>query len=85
MRENQCPYYAYKGLLMRYCNQKKENGVMTLTTSSKEFRQQVIEMELIDMPLVGRKFTWFKGKSYSRLGGVMVEIEWLEAFKNLKV
>ena len=42
-------------------------------------------MELIDMPLVGRKFTWFKGKSYSRLDGVMVEIEWLEAFKNLKV
>ena len=48
---------------------------MPLISSSREFIQWVTKLELIDMPLVGRKFTWFKRRSCSRLNRVTLEIE----------
>ena len=35
--------------------------------------------------VIGRKFTWFRGRSCSKLDRTLVEIEWLEEFRNLKV
>ncbi|XP_015963079.1 uncharacterized protein LOC107487009 [Arachis duranensis] len=36
-------------------------GVTSLLASSKEFKEWVHDMQLIDLPLTDRKYTWFRG------------------------
>ena len=42
-------------------------------------------MEVIDLPLIGRKYTWIRGKSCSRLDIMLVKHEWMVAFLDLKL
>ncbi|XP_072078161.1 uncharacterized protein [Arachis hypogaea] len=37
-------------------------------------------MELVDLELNDRKFTWFRGQSCSRIDRVLVSVEWVEEF-----
>ena len=48
-----------------------------------EFNQFIDDMELIDIPLVGRNFTQYhqNGKAKSRIDRVMKSREWLEAWQ----
>lgn len=55
-----------------------------VTNNIRDFEECIFELELIDMPLQERKFTWFSGRFCSRLDKVMVEHPWLEVFPNLK-
>lgn len=45
----------------------------------------ISEVGLIDLPLVGRKFTWYKpdGKAMSRLDRFLISEEWLSTWGNL--
>ncbi|XP_057444431.1 uncharacterized protein LOC130736645 [Lotus japonicus] len=49
-----------------------------------EFNGFINDMELLDLPLVGRKFTWFRpnGHAMSRLDRALVSSEWMEAWPN---
>jgi hypothetical protein len=49
-----------------------------------EFRDFVQEMELIDLPVLGRKFTWFHsgGAAMSRLDRMLVSEDWLSLWSN---
>ncbi|XP_016173884.1 uncharacterized protein LOC107616439 [Arachis ipaensis] len=42
-------------------------------------------MQLMDLPLTDRKFTWFRGQSCSRIDRVLVNIEWAEEFPDLRL
>jgi len=50
----------------------------------KGFNDFIESSELVDIPLVGRKFTWFKpnGLVKSRINRVLVSKEWLELWPN---
>ena len=50
----------------------------------KGFNDFIEREELVDIPLVGRKFTWFKpnGLVKSRIDRVLVSKEWLEFWPN---
>lgn len=49
------------------------------------FRDFLAESGLIDLPLVGRKFTWYKpdGSAMSRLDKFLISEEWLSTWSNL--
>ncbi|MCH79404.1 LINE-1 reverse transcriptase like [Trifolium medium] len=46
-----------------------QEGSVNLTTEMREFGGFIEDMELVDLPLLGRKFTWFhpNGRSMSRI------------------
>jgi hypothetical protein len=56
-----------------------QEASLNLTTEMREFGDFIEEMELVDLPLLGRKFTWFhpNGRSMSRIDRVLVSEEWL--------
>jgi exonuclease III len=54
-------------------------------TEIVEFGEFVREMELVDLPVIGRKFTWFhsNGISMSRIDRMLVSDDWLTSWGNL--
>ena len=44
----------------------------------KEFNEWIADLEVEDVPCVGRRFTWYRpnGTAKSRLGRVLVSTEW---------
>ena len=44
------------------------------------------KIELVDIPIVGRKFTWYKsnGTVKSRIDRILVSSKWLETLPNSK-
>jgi hypothetical protein len=70
-------------------NQEERRGVNAGVLSSArvevaEFGDFVRDMELIDLPLVGRNFTWFhpNGISMSRIDRFLVSDDWLGIWNN---
>ena len=52
----------------------------------REFNEFIEKAELMDIPMVGRKFTWYKPNGYakSRIDRVLVSKEWMEEWPNSK-
>jgi len=50
------------------------------------FNNFIESMELVDVPLIGRKYTWYKenGKAKSRIDRVLVSLEWLNYWLDSK-
>ena len=42
-------------------------------------------MGLINSPLIGRRYTWSKGKSFSGIDRALVEMEWCDKFLDLRL
>jgi len=64
--------------------QEERKSMISVTGYSREikgFKKFIEKFELVDIPLVGRKFTWYKpnGLVKSRIDKVLVSKEWLEA------
>ena len=59
----------------------ERKGCSTMTTSMKAFDEWINNLGVIEVPLIGRKFTWRRGNSYSKLGRLFVEPIWLQKFK----
>jgi hypothetical protein len=62
---------------------EERRGVVNEVSSSLEmsgFREFVEDLNLIDLPLLGRRFTWFhsNGISMSRLDRCLVSLDWVE-------
>ncbi|XP_016165059.1 uncharacterized protein LOC107607645 [Arachis ipaensis] len=59
---------------------EERRGSAGLTRSAEDFKIWIQDMNLVDLPLTDRKFTWFRGHSCSRIDRVLVSLEWLEEF-----
>ena len=65
--------------------QEERKSLISVSDYSREingFNDFIEKSELVDIPLVGRKFTWYKpnGMVKSRIDRVLVSKEWLEAW-----
>jgi hypothetical protein len=58
------------------------NNESTLTTDMREFGGFIEGMGLVDLPLLGRRYTWFhpSGRAISRIDRVLVSPEWLQCW-----
>ncbi|XP_016185434.1 uncharacterized protein LOC107627082 [Arachis ipaensis] len=64
---------------------EERRGSMSLPRSAVEFKSWIHDMELVDLALSDRQFTWFRGQSCSRLDRVLVSLEWLEEFPETRL
>ncbi|XP_057747477.1 uncharacterized protein LOC130966674 [Arachis stenosperma] len=56
-----------------------------LTASAEEFKSWIQDMQLVDIPLNDRKFTWYKGGSCSWIDRALVSVEWTEEFPEIRL
>ncbi|XP_016170630.1 uncharacterized protein LOC107613242 [Arachis ipaensis] len=54
-----------------------------LTASAEDFKSWIQDIQLVDLSLNDRKFTWFRGCSCSRIDRVLVSVEWTEEFSEI--
>jgi hypothetical protein len=73
-------------------NQEERKGMNLLNHSATrlerlEFGEFVRNMELVDLPVLGRNFTWFhpNGITMSRIDRLMVSEDWLVLWRNLSL
>ncbi|MCI31605.1 frigida-like protein, partial [Trifolium medium] len=54
-------------------------SMLDVSLESREFNNLVTDMDLMDLPVLGRKFTWFhpNGRAMSRIDRAMVSEEWV--------
>ncbi|XP_057453712.1 uncharacterized protein LOC130745452 [Lotus japonicus] len=60
------------------------SGFVTYAREMEEFNRFILDMEVMDIPLQGRRFTWFRpnGQARSRLDRFLVSNTWLEWWPN---
>ena len=63
----------------------ERKGCTILSRSMEEFDEWISDMGMLELPLNGRKFTWRRGTSCSKLERVLVEPKWLQSCVSLKV
>ncbi|GKU89448.1 hypothetical protein SLEP1_g3583 [Rubroshorea leprosula] len=61
-------------------------GCHGVSREMKEFDEFILRSELIDLPLVGRKFTWYNsnGKQMSRIDRFLVSEDWIAKWSDIK-
>ncbi|XP_057747797.1 uncharacterized protein LOC130966991 [Arachis stenosperma] len=64
---------------------EERKGATSLTVSAAEFRTWIQDMELVDLALTDRLFTWFRGQSCSRIDRILVSLKWLEEFPETRL
>ncbi|XP_057719883.1 uncharacterized protein LOC130934317 [Arachis stenosperma] len=76
---------CFMGDFNEVINIEERKGSTSLTASAEEFKDWVQDMHLLDLPLNDRKFTWFRGQSCSRIDRVLVSLEWVEEFPEIRL
>nr|XP_025675981.1 uncharacterized protein LOC112776161 [Arachis hypogaea] len=64
---------------------EERKGQDRLTTSAEDFKDWIQDMQLLDLPLNNRKFTWFRGRSCSCIDRVLLSVEWIEEFSKIRL
>ncbi|MCH86377.1 putative transposon TX1 protein, partial [Trifolium medium] len=60
------------------------NVESSLNAEMRDFGVFLNDLELVDLPLLGRRFTWYhaNGRAMSRIDRILVSSEWLEVWGN---
>ncbi|QHO54478.1 uncharacterized protein DS421_2g57130 [Arachis hypogaea] len=64
---------------------EERRGTNRLTSSEEDFKTWIHDMGLVDLLITDRKFTWFRGRSCSRIDRALVSLEWLEEFPETRL
>ncbi|XP_016185431.1 uncharacterized protein LOC107627078 [Arachis ipaensis] len=64
---------------------EERKDATSLPWSAEEFKDWIQDMHLVDLSLTDRKFTWFQGRSCSRIDRALVNVEWLEEFPETRL
>jgi len=72
-----------------YIRRKERKSLIFVSDYSNQisgFNNFIEKDDLVDIPMVGRKFTWYKPNGYvkSRIDKVLVSRKWLEKWPNSK-
>ncbi|XP_016173772.1 uncharacterized protein LOC107616310 [Arachis ipaensis] len=62
---------------------EERKGVTSLSASAEDFKVWINDMELTDLALNDRKYTWFRGQSCSRIDRCLVSLGWLDEYPKL--
>ena len=64
---------------------KAEDRKGVLVTNIVKFREWVNDMEFLEMPFIGRKYTWRSINSCNKLNQVFFNSQWNLVYPNLKL
>ncbi|XP_016168464.1 uncharacterized protein LOC107611009 [Arachis ipaensis] len=64
---------------------EERRGSDGLPSTTQDFKDWINDMGLVELPITDRKFTWFRGRSCSRIDRALVSLEWLEAFPETRL
>ncbi|XP_016199534.1 uncharacterized protein LOC107640533 [Arachis ipaensis] len=76
---------CYMGDFNEVIHVEERKGQDRLTASAEDFKNWVQDMQLMDLPLSDCKYTWFRGRSCSRIDRVLVSVEWTEEFPEVRL
>ncbi|XP_016169156.1 uncharacterized protein LOC107611776 [Arachis ipaensis] len=76
---------CYMGDFNEIVHVDERQGTDVLPRSAEEFKSWIQDMHLVDLPLIDRKFTWFRERSCSRIDRGLVSVEWLEEFPETRI
>lgn len=64
-------------------NERKGLSGQPARLEIEEFKNFIVDMDLIDPPLLGRKFTWYKndGTAMSRLDRILLSEDWINRWR----
>ncbi|XP_015954321.1 uncharacterized protein LOC107478701 [Arachis duranensis] len=76
---------CYMGDFNEVIQIEERKGQDRLTMSAEDFKNWIQDMQLLDLPLNNRKFTWFRGRSCSCIDRVLLSVEWIEEFSKIRL
>ncbi|XP_016206359.1 uncharacterized protein LOC107646704 [Arachis ipaensis] len=76
---------CYMGDLNEVTQVEERKGQDRLTRSAEDFKCWIQDMQLVDLPLNDHKFTWFRGCSCSRIDRVLLSVEWMDEFPEIRL
>ncbi|KAL4381057.1 hypothetical protein AHAS_Ahas04G0095400 [Arachis hypogaea] len=59
---------------------EERKGTTNLSASAEDFRAWINDIELVDLTINDRKYTWFRGHSRSHIDRSLVNLEWLDVY-----
>ncbi|XP_016168381.1 uncharacterized protein LOC107610918 [Arachis ipaensis] len=74
--------FCFMGDFNEILRLEERKGVVSLPASAEDFKEWVQDLQLVDLPLTDRKFTWVRGQSCNRIDRILVSVEWLEEFSD---
>ncbi|XP_016207248.1 uncharacterized protein LOC107647708 [Arachis ipaensis] len=77
--------FCFMGDFNEILQLEERKGATSLPASVEDFKDWVQDLQLVDLPLTDRKFTWFRGQSCSRIDRILVSLEWLEEFPDTRL
>ncbi|XP_016195296.1 uncharacterized protein LOC107636291 [Arachis ipaensis] len=77
--------FCFMGDFNEILHLEERKGATSIPASAEDFKEWVQDLQLVDLPLTDRKFTWFRGSSCSRIDRVLVSLEWLEEFPDTRL
>ncbi|XP_016178005.1 uncharacterized protein LOC107620343 [Arachis ipaensis] len=76
--------FCFMGDFNEILHLEERKGATSIPASAEDFKEWVQDLQLVDLPLTDRKFTWFRGQSCSRIDRILVSLEWLEEFTDTR-
>ncbi|XP_016178574.1 uncharacterized protein LOC107621041 [Arachis ipaensis] len=77
--------FCYIGDFNEIVHMDEKNRATGLSATVEDFRAWINDMELVDLTLNDRKYTWFRGQSCSRIDRCLVSLEWLDAYLDTRL
>ena len=64
---------------------RERTGTVTCVRSMRDFSEWIDDLQLLDIPLQGMRFTWRRNASKSKLDRVLCDHNWLTKFPNMSL
>ncbi|QHO22385.1 uncharacterized protein DS421_12g354800 [Arachis hypogaea] len=77
--------FCYLGDFNEIVHIEERKGATSLSATAEEFRAWVNDMELVDLTLNDRKYTWFTGQSCRHIDRGLVSLEWLVVYPDTRL
>ncbi|XP_028087668.1 uncharacterized protein LOC114288359 [Camellia sinensis] len=84
LRSSFCYFWCLAGDFNEIQNLGERRGCSRRDRGMKDFNLFIEHMELLDLPMLGRQFTWCnsnEGERWSRIDKVLMSTEWVERLK----
>ncbi|XP_016185867.1 uncharacterized protein LOC107627547 [Arachis ipaensis] len=77
--------FCFLGDFNEIIHLEERKDATSLSASAEDFRAWINDMELVDLPLNDRRYTWFRGSSCSRIDRTLVTLGWLEMYPGTRL